>query len=297
MDNKHEPPEGFPGKRITWHTAFCDAIRMELMAYSDILDFDIEHPLTREPLRVDVIIIKKKKDVVIEKNIAAIFRGRNIMEYKSPEDSLTIADFHQVMAYAHLYCTAPEKGDIRDLTVTFVVSREPRELKGYLREVYGYSLTEKWPGITVITGDVLGMQILERKKLAEGEAFWLASLGGDLSIEGMRAVLAEAKRVPKGSPLGAYLYMLMMANPRKAQEVLKMADMATIDEVFEGLGIIEYYEARGEVRGEAQGKAQGEIEGKKEKAIEIAGNLKKIGLPLEQIVESTGLTAEQIGGL
>jgi predicted transposase YdaD len=64
-----------------------------------------------------------------------------------------------------------------------------------------------------------------------------------------------------------------------------MADMAAIDEVFEGLGIIEYYEARGET------------EGKKEKAIEIAGNLKKIGLPLEQIVESTGLTAEQIGGL
>jgi hypothetical protein len=68
---------------------------MELLPYADVLDFDIEHPLTREPLRVDVIIIKKKKNVVIDKNIAVIFRGRNIVEYKSPEDSLTIADFHQ----------------------------------------------------------------------------------------------------------------------------------------------------------------------------------------------------------
>jgi predicted transposase YdaD len=95
--------------------------------------------------------------------------------------------------------------------------------------------------------------------------------------------------------------MLVMANPGKVREVLKMADMATIDEVFEGLGIIEHWEARGEALGEArgrtQGKALGEIEGKREKALEIAGNLKKIGIPLEQIVESTGLTAEQIGSL
>jgi hypothetical protein len=258
---------------------------MDLIAYADVLDFDIEHPLTREPLRIDLVIIKKKKNVVIEKNIAAIFRGWNIVEYKSPEDSLTIADFHQVMAYAHLYCTAPEKGDMGDLTITFVTSREPRDLKGYLREVYGYSLTERWPGITVVTGDVPGIQILERKKLAVGEAFWLASLGGDLSMEGTRAVLEEAQRVPKGSPLGAYLYMLVAANKVKVREVLKMADMATIDKVFEGLGIIERYEARGETRGE------------KEKALEIAGNLKKIGLPLEQIAASTGLTVEQIKNL
>jgi hypothetical protein len=258
---------------------------MELIAYADILDFDIEHPLTREPLRIDLVIIKKKKEVAITKPIAAIFRGWNLVEYKSPDDSLTIADFHQVMAYAHLYCTPPEKGDMRDMTVTLVTSREPRELKGYLREVYGYSLTEKWPGITVITGDVPAMQIVERKKLPAGEAFWLASLGGDLSAEGMRAVFEGAKRAPRGSPLGAYVYMLVMANAGKVREVLKMADMATIDEVFEGLGIAEHWEARGEARGE------------EEKAVEIAGKLKKMGVPLEQIVESTGLTAEQVRGL
>jgi hypothetical protein len=162
---------------------------MELLPYADVLDFDIEHPLTREPLRVDVIIIKKKKDVVIGKNIAAIFKGRNIVEYKSPGDSLGIADFHQVMAYAHLYCTPPEKGDMTDLTVTFVTTREPKELKEYLRGVYGYTLTEKQPGITVITGDVLPMQIIERRKLAAGEAVWLGSLGGDLSVEVIKTVL------------------------------------------------------------------------------------------------------------
>jgi hypothetical protein len=261
---------------------------MELLDYADVLDFDIEHPLTREPLRVDVVIIKKKKDVVIDKNIAAIFRGRNIVEYKSPGDSLAIADFHQVMAYAHLYCVPPEKGDMTDLTITFVTTREPREFKEYLRGVYGYTLTEKRAGITLIKGDVLPMQIIERRKLPPGEAVWLGSLGGDLSAEVIKAVLKEARKVPQGAPIGAYLYMVLMANAQKTREVLKMSEMATLEEVFEGLPITEYWEARGEARGEAKAEA---------KVIEIAGKLKKIGLPPEQIAATTGLTERQINEL
>jgi predicted transposase/invertase (TIGR01784 family) len=193
------------------------------------------------------------------------------------------------MAYAHLYCTPPEKGDMTDLTVSFVTTREPRELKAYLRRVYGYTLTEQWAGITLITGDALSMQIIERRKLPVREAVWLGSLGGDLSVEAIKAVLEEARKVPRDAPLGAYMYMVLMANARKTREVLKMSDMAAIDEIFEGLGIIEYYEARGE--------AQGEARGKEEKAVQIARNLKKIGLPLEQIIEATGLTERQINGL
>jgi hypothetical protein len=174
------------------------------------------------------------------------------VEYKSPADSLTIADFHQVMAYAHLYCTPPEKGDMRDLTVTFVTSREPKELKEYLRMVYGYTLTEKWEGITVVTGDVLPMQIIERRKLAAGEAVWLGSLGGDLSVEVIGGVLEEARKVPRGAPIGAYLYMVLMANAMRTREVLTMSEIATMDELFEGLGIIERYEERGERRDKNQ---------------------------------------------
>jgi predicted transposase/invertase (TIGR01784 family) len=103
--------------------------------------------------------------------------------------------------------------------------------------------------------------------------------------------------------------MLLMANAPKTREVLKMSDMATIDEVFEGLGIIEYYEARGEARGKEEGreegkeegrekgKEEGREEGKEEKALQIARNLKKIGLPPEQIIEVTGLTERQINDL
>jgi hypothetical protein len=85
------------------HSAFFDAIRLELAAWQDVLDFQAEHPLNREPLRIDVLIIKKINNLAINKNIAAIFRRENILEFKSPDDSLSVADFHKVLAYAHLY--------------------------------------------------------------------------------------------------------------------------------------------------------------------------------------------------
>jgi len=70
-----EKEEGIP-----WHTAFVEAIRMELDEYSQYLQFIPEYPLNTRPLQIDVVIIKKSRDVAIEKNIASIFRKENIVE-------------------------------------------------------------------------------------------------------------------------------------------------------------------------------------------------------------------------
>lgn len=57
--------------------------------------------------------------------------------------------------------------------------------------------------------------------------------------------------------------------------------------------ILQKGEARGEIRGEARGKIEGKIEGK----AEVARNLLKLGMPISQIAEVTGLTVEQISQL
>ena len=69
---------------IPWHPAFVEALKMELAAYQEVLDFQPEYQLTAEPLRIDCIVIKKTKDTIIKKNIAAFFREVNLLEYKSP---------------------------------------------------------------------------------------------------------------------------------------------------------------------------------------------------------------------
>ena len=86
--------------RRFWHPAFFEAIQMELDEYRHALQFTHEHQLTTEPLKIDVVIIKKTGDIPIKKNIAAIFRKVNILEYKSPDISVTVKDFYHVYGYA-----------------------------------------------------------------------------------------------------------------------------------------------------------------------------------------------------
>jgi len=74
---------------ILWHTAFFDAIRMELRDYADDLHFVTERQLNTQPLRIDVVIIKKMRDTPIKKNIAEIFRRDNILEYVRHESCTT----------------------------------------------------------------------------------------------------------------------------------------------------------------------------------------------------------------
>jgi hypothetical protein len=76
--------------RTSWHPAFAQAIKNELEDSKDALTFETEHQLNTEPLRIDVLVIKKKRNAVIKKNIGQIFRANNVIEYKSPEDSVTI---------------------------------------------------------------------------------------------------------------------------------------------------------------------------------------------------------------
>jgi len=141
-----EKEEGIP-----WHTAFFEAIQMELDEYGQDLQFISEFPLNTQPLKIDVVIIKKSRDVIIEKNIASIFRKENIVEYKSPLDYVSVDDFYKVYGYACFYM-ALNKVDIKDLTLTFVESRYPRELLAHLREVRGYIVEEKMPGIYIVSG-------------------------------------------------------------------------------------------------------------------------------------------------
>jgi len=68
------------GGKTLWHPAFCEAIKQGLSEYRNSLEFKFEHPLNAEPLCIDLLIIKKPKDLVIDKNIARIFKADNLLE-------------------------------------------------------------------------------------------------------------------------------------------------------------------------------------------------------------------------
>jgi hypothetical protein len=283
MDTKPGPnrPE-----KLKWHPAFLEAIQLELIEYKNFLEFKYEYQLTTEPLRVDLLIIKKPRDLAIDKNIARIFRSDNIVEFKSPEDYLSVKDFLKVYAYACLYAAITPEAEFSGVTLTFVEHRHPRDLISYLTGERCYGVKETGPGIYTVSGDYLPIQIIETKRLPAKENLWLKSLTNDLERETARAILEARKETVREAPLSAYLDVLLRANSEAFLEALNMANgTRTFEEVFTEAGIIPQWIERGLEQGEEK------------KALVIARNLLAKGWAVEDVAETTELSIEKVRSL
>jgi len=277
------------GGKTKWHPAFCEAVQQELSDYRDSLEFKFEHPLNSEPLCIDLLIIKKPRDVVINKNIARIFRADNILEYKSPGDYLSVNDFLKVNAYANLYAAITPGVNFAELTLTFVENRHPRKLLKYLTETRCYTVEETSPGIYIVSGDYLPIQIIESGKLSEKENLWLMSLKKDLKMDNVDVIINEAEKSGNKASLGAYLDVLLRANPKAFMEARNMAKRKrspTFEEVFTEAGIIPEWMERGRVQGLEQGLEQGREE--------VARNALAEGIPIELIMKISGFDEEAL---
>ena len=117
--------------KLQWHPAFGAALRITLQDEMQYLEMHEEHLLSKKPLQMDILIIKKLQEVQIKKTIGRVFRKHNIIEYKSPDDSLSVNDFYKVYGYACIYQSNTDRIkeiDPEELTLTFVCSHYPREL-------------------------------------------------------------------------------------------------------------------------------------------------------------------------
>jgi hypothetical protein len=241
---------------IDWHPAFVEALQMELKDYRDMLEFRPECQLTSGPLRIDYVVIKKAKNVVIKKNIAVIFREWNLLEYKNPNGYISIADYYKVYGYACLYASF-NKVPITNLTLSFVESRYPRKLLAHLQEVRGYTVEEKWPGVYIISGDILPIQIIDSRKLSAGENLWLRTLSNKLEYQAVIEIGKEASRQRENARLGAFLDVITRANPKAVKEAIKMGKKLTLDEVLIESGLTAEWEARGREKVARNALAQG----------------------------------------
>lgn len=172
-------------ERLQWHPAFYAEIQIELEEESANLIFENEYQLGTKPKEVDVLIIKKNKEIPIHKNIGRIFRKHNIIEYKSPEDSLGVDDFYRVLGYTYFYKADTKEENIikiEDITVTFVSSRYPRALERHLLK-QGDVIEEQEAGIYYIKGEKVPIQLIVTSRLSEEKNFWLKNLTNELRDE------------------------------------------------------------------------------------------------------------------
>lgn len=182
---------------IAWHPAFCSAAEFDLRDDRQNLSFDPEHNLSREPLRMDLLIIKKKKEETSSNDIARLFRMHNVVEYKSPDDGLTIDDFYKTLAYACLYKgTAHTVNEIPSDEITISIFREayPRELMKMLHDE-GTEIENAAPGIYVMKNQKpFPTQIVVTKELDPRKHAGLRILSRNASEEDINTFFEQASQ-------------------------------------------------------------------------------------------------------
>ena len=254
------------GVNIQWHPAFYAGLEIEFRRFH--VEYEKEHQLTRGPLSIDLLIIKKLRDDVIDNEIGNSFRRYNIVEYKSPRDGLTIDDFYKVQGYACLYKAG---GDVvnalpaDEITVTYCRDTYPREMIRLL-EVSGNEICEVFPGVYHVTGRcAFDTQIVVTSQLSKnGSHTPLRILTENAGEDDVRAFLLEAGRYTEPGDRAradAVLQAAASANMNVFNEIYSKGDT----DMCQALREIMKDDIDREVRlGEARGEARGEVKGRAE---------------------------------
>ena len=189
---------------LQWHPAFQAVLQIEFSEEAEFLQFLKEYNLTDGPLRTDTLIIKKEPGRRIQKKIGRLFRRFNIVEYKNPQESLTVRTFYQAVGYASILQSHTEQEDAippEEITLTLVGNHYPRKLFHFLEKFYGAQIEAAFQGIYYVKGAVFPAQIIIQKELPREENIWLSRLRQDLEMEADVPALARAYLGKEENPL------------------------------------------------------------------------------------------------
>lgn len=287
-------------QRIAWHPGFASAIQLELAAYRDVLVYETERGLNRQPLRIDVLVVKKDSEAVIENDLALLFRGHNILEFKSERDGLTIDDLYKTLAYGCLYKAygpTVDAIDGKDVTLTLVRRGVPPRLFEKLGE-QGCAINRRAPGVYWVDGLMFPTQMVATRELDTESHLWLASLGSGLEREQVKELVVAAGVLTAKEDRAladAVLDVVTRANS-DVVKALKGGEDAMIPALYEIMKPeIDAAIEQGVERGMKQGMEQG-IERGMERGIRavIERMLRRGGFSQEEIADIAGTTPEEV---
>lgn len=214
--------------KLQWHPALDAALQIELEENLSDLIFDAEHLLSKKPMQIDLLIIKKRSDVHIHKNIGHIFKGHNIIEYKSPEDYLSTYDYYKILGYACFYVADTETvGDINpnDVTITFICSHYPYKMVRHMQEVRKAAVSRYDNGIYYFQGDIFSIQLIITGQLSKTVNYWLQSLRNDLKAGGeIRELIARYEKKRTSPRYQALVDVILRANWEEVEVEREMCD-------------------------------------------------------------------------
>ena len=282
-------------KLIQWHPAFYGGLEWELREYRNDLIYETEHELSKKPLRMDMLIIKKESDVVIDKSIARFFKRYNIIEYKSPDNALTIDDLYKTIGYAYIYKgLSKHVNEIPADEITISVFRYsyPREMFEDLKRS-GADAVEEEPGIFLIKNlQQIPLRVIVIKRLDPLQYNAIKALRKSLGKDEFKSFILEgvsSETQGDSNNFDAVLDAVLLANPNIIEKMKEDKSMgAVLDGVLDEIMKDKYemYEKRGREEGMECGIEQG-IE--QTRVISVKNLMKNLKLTAEQAMDALGI--------
>lgn len=224
---------------IQWHPGFYGAAEIEFILDKNNLEFQREYNLSKEPIRMDLLVIKKLADVRIKNELGHIFKQHNVIEYKSPEDGLTIDDFYKTIGYACLYKGLGEMVDqipAEEVTISIFRESYPRVLFEKLKGM-GLEIREYGAGIYHITGNQLlfDLQVVVTGQLDKNMHRTLRILSKNAQEDDVRGFIKEAMQMTEQGDknnIEAVLQVSVAAN-QKLYEAIRRREGIMCNALFE----------------------------------------------------------------
>jgi hypothetical protein len=266
MKDDNAQPKPKRKKTATYHDAAFAAFNYLLRKYvkNGDVTLESEHQLSKRPPKIDIIVLKKNKNVEIDTSWGKIFREYNIIEYKSPVDSLlSISVFNKVIhGYVGLYASQ-ENIKLTDMTATIVCYNKPPELFNILKNELNYKILRKTDGIYYI----LQKGLPENKSLLIQIVVSSELKDSDLVLKALRAKIDEAtaKKVVELPvedddylvSLSSWWEVMILENGLILSQEANMNKWGTLVKEMKKRGLVGYYEQKWMDEGMEKGMQRG----------------------------------------
>lgn len=274
--------------KVEYHYGFYGAVHAEYEPTHVQMEYLQEHELGDEPVRMDMLIIKRDSAVLVDP-IGSFFRTHNVLEYKSPEDRLSIDDFYKTQGYALLYKGLGKRVNeipLEELTVSIFRHSYPREMFRSL-EQSGLHVSEDTPGVYRIAGMLnVPTQIVVTSRLPKGEYSAFKALAKDATKEDIIKLLelAESGDSQMINYVQAVMQVSIVVNEQTITEIKEAGIMPeAVRRVFKE----EFQKERAEGRAEILGDLV------KDGIISAAEAAKRLNMTEREFLKETGIYLPQ----
>ncbi len=248
--------------QIDWHSGFAGGLSLSMRDYISVIRIEREILLTKEPIRMDFLVVKKNEGVLIDNALGRGFRKYNIIEYKNPKDELDIDVIWKIIGYAGIYKSLGRTVDeipANELTMTLVRARRPRKLLRYF-ESQNINVKVNQPGVYEIKGIInIPLRIVVLKEVTDIKLVPLKVMDYDADEGDIKAFLRESSKYSlpgDKQDADAVLQVSASANPdlfeklKGDESMCEALKKLMADEINEA---VDKAEKDGELRGEKRG--------------------------------------------